>query len=76
MPKSVEEVRFMMDCERLKVPPSERGGFKNWALRSGVGLVGFEFASDSGGVGLERLTPNGRRGIGRMRGGPSCAIAN
>jgi hypothetical protein len=85
MPKSVDEVRFMIDCVRLIDPESEAAGaealdaLEAEALgfgesnlvcsKSGRGL-GEDELSD-GGVGLMKLTSKGRRGMGLTRRGPS-----
>ena len=78
MPKRAEEVRFRADWERETVPEGETCGLSScgvarWSAAPGAGVEGWE--PSDGGVGLVRLRPNGRRGMGRSIGGLfSCSI--
>lgn len=79
MPKRADDVRFMLDCERETVPESETRGLRScgvgmpdWGAGAGVG--GLE--SPEGGVGLVRLRPKGRRGMGRSMGGLCWSIVS
>lgn len=72
MPKRADDVRFRLDCERETVPESETRGLRSRGVgasegAAGPGVGGLE--SPEGGVGLVKLRPKGRRGMGRSMGG-------
>jgi hypothetical protein len=73
MPKSVEDVRFIMDGGRLRdeVSPMSFGVRR---LGSVGGEEGESAPSSEGVVRPEKLISKGRRGVGRRRGGPSSDI--
>jgi hypothetical protein len=71
MPKSVEEVRFIIDGGRLSdVLEPISLGVSRFGSVAGIG----ESPSSEGVVRPEKLISKGRRGVGRSSGGPSSDI--
>lgn len=70
MPARVDEVRFIKEEGRVRDTSSDEASGNLEMEESGVGLPG-----DSSSVESKVLRSNGRRGIGRKRGGPSSAMS-
>lgn len=78
IPKSVDVVRFIMDGGRLRDDPFAEANSFGVSRLGSVGWLGEAGASPSSErvVRPEKLISNGRRGVGRRRGGPSLDIVN